>query len=161
MRKTLAALAIALTFQLTIALTVAIGIAAPAPAQPGGEPSGAVALPDGPAQAWLLADLDSGRILASRNPYEAHPPASTIKALLAIVVLDQLPLNAAIMANPAAVDVECSCAGIKAGRPYTVRQLLDVLMLVSGNDAANVLADGIGGYRAAIAKMNAKAAALG
>ncbi|KKW64634.1 D-alanyl-D-alanine carboxypeptidase family protein [Mycolicibacterium elephantis] len=153
MRKLLAALA--------IALSAAVGVAAPAPAQPGVGPSGAVTLPDGPAQAWLLADLDSGRILASRSPYEPHPPASTIKALLAMVVLDHLPLNAVIRASQAAADVECSCAGVKAGRAYTVRQLLDGLMLVSGNDAANTLADGLGGYRVAVARMNAKAAALG
>ncbi|GAT10094.1 D-alanyl-D-alanine carboxypeptidase [Mycolicibacterium novocastrense] len=157
MRSMSAALAIALT----CATTLAIGLAAPAPAQPRGEPSGAVALPDGPAQAWVLADVDSGRILASRNPYEPHAPASTIKALLAMVVLDHLPLNAVIAARPAAADVECSCAGVKAGRAYTVRQLLDGLMLVSGNDAANVLADGLGGYRVAVAKMNAKAQSLG
>ena len=78
-----------------------------------------------------------------------------------MVVLDQLPLNAVIAAGPASTDVECSCAGVKAGRAYTVRQLLDGLMLVSGNDAANTLADGLGGYRAAVAKMNAKALALG
>jgi serine-type D-Ala-D-Ala carboxypeptidase (penicillin-binding protein 5/6) len=120
-----------------------------------------VAIAEGPAQTWVLADLDSGRILASRNPYEPHAPASTIKALLAIVVLDQLPLNAVIVASEANTDVECSCAGVKAGRAYTVRQLLDGLMLVSGNDAANTLADGLGGYRVAVAKMNAKAAAVG
>lgn len=154
MRKLLAALA--------IALSAAVGIAAPVPAQPGVvEPSGAVTLPDGPAQAWLLADLDSGRVLASRNPYEPHAPASTIKALLAMVVLDHLPLNAVVRASQAAADVECSCVGVKAGRAYTVRQLLDGLMLVSGNDAANTLADGLGGYRVTVARMNAKAAALG
>ncbi len=152
MRKLLAALA--------ITLSAAITVAPAAPAEPI-EPSGAVVLPEGPAQAWLLADLDTGRILASRNPYEPHAPASTIKALLAIVVLDQLPLNAVILARPASTQVECSCAGVKAGRAYTVRQLLDGLMLVSGNDAANTLADGLGGYRIAVAKMNAKAAALG
>jgi len=130
-------------------------------AQPAVEPVGAVAVPQGPAQSWVLADIDSGRILASRNPYEPHAPASTIKALLAIVVLDQLPLNAVIAASEAAADVECSCVGVTAGRAYTVRQLLDGLMLVSGNDAANVLADGLGGYDVAVAKMNAKAVALG
>ncbi|MGV0870773.1 D-alanyl-D-alanine carboxypeptidase family protein [Mycolicibacterium sp. XJ879] len=153
MRKLLAALA--------ITLSAAVVMATPAPAQPGVEPSGAVTLPGGPAQAWVLADLDNGRILASRNPYASHPPASTIKALLAMVVLDHLPLNAVIRASQAAADVECSCAGVKAGRLYTVRQLLDGLMLVSGNDAANTLADGLGGYRVAVARMNAKAAALG
>src|ERR1700752_499576 len=125
------------------------------------EPAGAVDIPQGPAQAWLLADLDTGRILASRNPYDAHAPASTIKALLAMVVLDQLPLSAVIVAKPANTDVECSCVGVKEGRPYTVRQLLDGLMLVSGNDAANTLAEGLGGYQAAVARMNAKAVAVG
>ncbi len=78
-----------------------------------------------------------------------------------MVVLDQLPLNAVIVAKPGNTDVECSCAGVKEGRAYTVRQLLDGLMLVSGNDAANTLAEGLGGYQAAVARMNAKAVALG
>jgi D-alanyl-D-alanine carboxypeptidase (penicillin-binding protein 5/6) len=152
-RKLLAALA--------IALTAAAVVAPPAQAQPLAEPSSALNLPDVPAQAWLLADLDSGRILASHNPYEAHAPASTIKPLLAMVVLDQLPLNAVIRASTAAADVECSCVGVTAGRSYSVRQLLDGLLLVSGNDAANTLADGLGGFQVAVAKMNAKAAAIG
>src|SRR5690348_15617337 len=97
---------------LAIALTSATAVASPSAAQPAVEPAGAVALPDGPAKAWLLADLDTGRILASRNPYESHAPASTIKALLAMVVLDQLPLNGVITASQAATDVECSCVGV-------------------------------------------------
>jgi serine-type D-Ala-D-Ala carboxypeptidase (penicillin-binding protein 5/6) len=146
---------------LTITLSAAVTVAPPAPAEPGIEPSGAVAIPEGPAQAWLLADLDTGRILASRNPYESHAPASTIKVLLTIVALDQLNLNSAIIARPANTAVECSCAGIKPGRVYTARQLLDAVMLISGNDAANTLADMLGGFYVAVAKMNAKAYALG
>jgi D-alanyl-D-alanine carboxypeptidase (penicillin-binding protein 5/6) len=57
--------------------------------------------------------------------------------------------------------VECSCAGIEPGRTYSARQLLDAILLMSGNDAANALADMIGGYDTAVAKMNAKAAAIG
>ena len=44
---------------------------------------------------------------------------------------------------------------------YTARQLLDALLMVSGNDAANALADMVGGYRVAVQKMNFKAAQLG
>jgi D-alanyl-D-alanine carboxypeptidase (penicillin-binding protein 5/6) len=146
---------------LTVTLSAALMIAPPVGAEPGIQPMGAVDIPQGPAQAWLLADLDNGRILASRNPSERHAPASTIKALLAMVVLDQLALNTVIVAKPDNTDVECSCVGVKDGRAYTVRQLLDGLMLVSGNDAANTLAEGLGGYQAAVARMNAKAAALG
>lgn len=133
-------------------------LVAPAAAAPSPQPAGAVtAPPDGPAQAWLVADLDTGQILGSRDPYSAHAPASTIKPLLAMVVLDQLPPNAAIRATAASTQVECSCVGLVPGQVYTARQLLDGLLLVSGNDAANLLADMLGGQQAAVQKMNAKA----
>ena len=64
-------------------------------------------------------------------------------------------------ATEADTQVECNCAGVEPGRTYTARQLLEALLLVSGNDAANALADMIGGYDAAVAKMNAKAASIG
>ena len=113
--------------------------------------------PDGPAQAWLVADLDTGQILGGREPYSAHAPASTIKALLAMVVLDQLAPNAAVRATAAHTQVECSCVGLVPGQVYTARQLLDGLLMVSGNDAANLLADMLGGSQVAVQKMNAKA----
>lgn len=123
--------------------------------------SAAAAPPDGPAQAWLVADLNSGSILGGKDPYGQHAPASTIKALLAMVVLDQLPMDAAARATAANTDVECTCVGLVPGQVYTTRQLLDALLMVSGNDAANLLGDMLGGYRAAIARMTAKAASLG
>jgi serine-type D-Ala-D-Ala carboxypeptidase (penicillin-binding protein 5/6) len=152
-RKLLAALAITLCSATAVAPTAA--------AQPGVEPAGAVALPDGPAQAWLLADLDSGAILASHNPYEQHAPASTIKPLLAMVVLDHLRPDNFARANSSHTEVECSCVGLKPGQPYTVRQLLEALLMVSGNDAANMLADMLGGQGVAVPAMNRKAAAVG
>ena len=119
------------------------------------------AIPDGPAQAWLLADLDTGRILASTDPYAQHAPASTIKPLLAMVVLDNLRPDNFARANQSHTEVECSCAGLKPGQPYTTRQLLEALLMVSGNDAANMLADMLGGQRVAVAAMNRKAAGVG
>ncbi|HTQ20734.1 D-alanyl-D-alanine carboxypeptidase family protein [Mycobacterium sp.] len=125
------------------------------------QPVGSVPIPDGPAQTWIVADLDSGQVLAGRDQNIAHPPASTIKVLLSLVVLDELDLNSTVVADVADTDVECNCVGIKPGRTYTARQLLDGLLLVSGNDAANTLAQMLGGQDAAVAKMNSKAAALG
>lgn len=130
-------------------------------AEPGVAPAGAVALPDGPAKAWLLADLDSGRILASQDPFAQHAPASTIKPLLAMVVLDNLRPDNFARANQSHTEVECSCVGLKPGQAYTTRQLLEALLMVSGNDAANMLADMLGGQRVAVAAMNRKAAAVG
>ncbi|MDO2970241.1 D-alanyl-D-alanine carboxypeptidase [Mycobacteroides abscessus subsp. bolletii] len=117
--------------------------------------------PEGPAQAWLLADLDSGQILAARDPYATHAPASTIKVLLALVALDEVPMDATVVADAADAKAECNCVGIKAGQTYTARELLDAALLESGNDAANTLAHLLGGRQATVDKMNAKAAALG
>jgi D-alanyl-D-alanine carboxypeptidase (penicillin-binding protein 5/6) len=133
-----------------------------ASAEPDIQPVGSVPVPDGPAPAWIVADMDTGQVLAGRDMEAAHPPASTIKTLLALTALDELPsLDATVPGTEADTQVECSCAGIKPGRTYTARQLLDAVLLMSGNDAANALADMIGGYDAAVAKMNAKAVAIG
>jgi serine-type D-Ala-D-Ala carboxypeptidase (penicillin-binding protein 5/6) len=152
MRMVLAAVAAALS--LVIASTTAW-------ADAGVQPVGSVPIPDGPAQTWLVADLDSGRVLAARDDNLRHPPASTIKVLLALVALDELNLDSTVIADAADSHVECNCVGIKAGRTYTARQLLDGLLLVSGNDAANTLAHMLGGPDATVAKMDAKAASLG
>ncbi|BBX60086.1 D-alanyl-D-alanine carboxypeptidase DacB precursor [Mycobacterium shottsii] len=125
------------------------------------QPAGSVPIPDGPAQTWIVADLDTGQVLAGRDQNGTHPPASTIKVLLALVALDELDLNSTVVADEADTHVECNCVGVKPGHTYTARQLLDGLLLVSGNDAANTLAQMLGGQDAAVAKMNAKAAALG
>jgi serine-type D-Ala-D-Ala carboxypeptidase (penicillin-binding protein 5/6) len=139
----------------------AVAVAPISSADTGVQPVGSVPIPDGPAQTWLVADLDSGQVLAARDENLRHPPASTIKVLLALVALDELSLDATVVADAADSHVECSCVGVKAGRTYTTRQLLDGLLLVSGNDAANTLAHMLGGIDAAVAKMDAKAGSLG
>jgi D-alanyl-D-alanine carboxypeptidase (penicillin-binding protein 5/6) len=151
MRKLMAAIAALLT----------VGTSPIARADVDVQPAGSLPIPDGPAQTWIVADLDSGQILAARDPDVIHPPASTIKVLLALVALDELSLNSTVVADVADTEVECNCVGIKPFRSYTARQLLDGLLLVSGNDAANTLAQMLGGPDAAVGKMNAKAASLG
>ena len=138
---------------------VLLSVAPVASAEPDIQPVGSVPIPEGPAPAWIVADMDTGQVLAGRDMDVAHPPASTIKTLLALTALDELPsLDATVVGTEADTQVECNCAGIKPGRTYTARQLLDAVLLMSGNDAANALADMIGGYDTAVAKMNAKAA---
>jgi len=147
--------------RVAVAVWSIAAIATPlAAAEPDGQPA-AVSAPAGPAQAWLVADMVSGRILAEKDAYAQHAPASTIKALLAMVVLDQLSPDAAVRATPSSTDVECSCVGLVPGAVYTTRQLLDALLMVSGNDAANLLGEMLGGPQAAVAKMNAKAVQVG
>ena len=138
-----------------------MSVAPPASAQPAAEPAAAQPLPDGPAKAWLVADLDTGRVLASKDPYGTYAPASTIKVLLAMTVLDHLRPDNFARANESHTRVECSCVGLQPGQAYTTAQLVAAILMVSGNDAANTLARMLGGQDAAVAKMNAKAAALG
>lgn len=124
-------------------------------------PVGSVPVPQGPAAAWIVADLDTGQVLAGQNENTRYAPASTIKTLLAQVVLDETPLDATIVATEADTEVICNCAGVAPGHTYTTRQLLEGLLLASGNDAANTLARMLGGEAAAVTKMNAKASQLG
>ncbi|BBZ66611.1 D-alanyl-D-alanine carboxypeptidase [Mycolicibacterium insubricum] len=146
----------------TASLCLLLTAAPPALADPADpQPQASVGVLDGPATAWIVADLDSGEILAGRNENNRSGPASTIKTLLAQVVVDEVPLDATVVADAADTRVECNCAGVAPGQTYTARQLLDGLLLVSGNDAANTLAHLLGGMDATVAKMNAKAAALG
>lgn len=155
-------LAAAVAASLTLFASAAVGDAvAPAFAEPNVQPVGSMPIPEGPAPAWIVADLDTGQILAGREMYIPHPPASTIKTLLALTALDEVTPDSTVVASPADLNVECNCAGIKPGHSYTARQLLDATLLVSGNDAANALADMLGGYDVAVDKMNAKAAAIG
>ncbi|RDH74535.1 D-alanyl-D-alanine carboxypeptidase [Mycolicibacterium moriokaense] len=141
---------------------VALTVVPLADAEPDIQPIGNVAPPEGPAPAWIVADMDTGQVLAERDMNIPHPPASTIKTLLVLTALDEVTdLDASVVGTDADTHVECTCAGIEPGRTYTARQLLDAILLMSGNDAANALADMIGGYDTAVAKMNAKAAAIG
>lgn len=145
----------------TVLAALSIAAAPAATADIDIRPVGSVPAPEGPAEAWIVADMDTGQVLAGRNDNTRYAPASTIKTLLAQVVLEQVPLDATIVADEADTMVECNCAGVAPGKVYTARQLLEGLLLASGNDAANTLARMLGGTDAAVAKMNAKAAQLG
>ncbi|CAN5204382.1 D-alanyl-D-alanine carboxypeptidase family protein [soil metagenome] len=159
MRRLLASVSITLSLALILFL---VAFTPSADAEPvNAQPVGSVPIPDGPATAWIIADMDTGQVLAGRNENNTYAPASTIKTLLAQVILDEVPLDATIVADEADTLVECNCAGVFPGHTYTARQLLEGLLLVSGNDAANTLARMVGGTEAAVAKMNAKAVSVG
>lgn len=125
-------------------------------------PDGAPPLPPGiTATSWVVADLDSGDVLAAKDPHARHRPASTIKLLTALVAAERLDVDKVVEATRADADQEGSSAGVQAGGRYTVIQLLAGLLLVSGNDAAHTLARQLGGVPATLHAMNAKARELG
>lgn len=125
-------------------------------------PSGAPKLPkDIKAHSWILADLSTGTVLAARDPHGRYQPASILKMLTAVTVLPHLPGRKVVTVTPRAANAEGSAVGLLAGAKYTVDQLFDALMLVSGNDAAAALAEANGGVATTVAQMNAKAVQLG
>ncbi len=125
-------------------------------------PDGAPVPPEGiSATSWLVADADSGAVLAAKDPHARNRPASTIKLLTALLAADQLPADRVVVATQADADQEGSRAGIGPGGHYTVRQLLTGLLLVSGNDAAHALAEQLGGATETVTQMNELAARLG
>ena len=113
------------------------------------------------AEAWLVADLDTGEVIAARDPHGRHRPASVIKVLTAMAAINELPLNRLIDGTQDDANTEGTKVGIKPGGRYTVTDLLHGLLMHSGNDAAHALAVALGGPEAGLRKINTLAAKLG
>ncbi len=110
---------------------------------------------------WLIADVTDGVVLAAKDPHGRYRPASTIKLLLAQVALRDLDLDTVVEGTAEDAAQEGDAAGVSPGGRYTVEDLLEGLLLISGNDAAHALARQLGGVGAALTKMNDLAASLG
>ena len=144
----------------------------PVPAKPLGGSAlagcGVVAAPGTPplpndisAEAWLVADLDTGDVIAARDPHGRHRPASVIKVLVAMAAINELNLNKTVAGTPEDAAAEGTKVGVGPGGTYTVNQLLHGLLMHSGNDAAHALAMQLGGMPTAMQKLNGLAAKLG
>jgi D-alanyl-D-alanine carboxypeptidase (penicillin-binding protein 5/6) len=113
------------------------------------------------AEAWLVADLDSGAVLAARDPHGRHRPASIVKVLTAMAAINELNLNKAVPGTAEDARAEGTKVGVDEDGSFTVNQLLHGMLMNSGNDAANALAGQLGGMPAALEKINTLAAKLG
>ncbi|MFD5120910.1 D-alanyl-D-alanine carboxypeptidase family protein [Streptomyces sp. NPDC058385] len=122
--------------------------------------SGAPRLPKLAAKAWLVADHDSGDVLASYAAHRALPPASTLKMLFADTVLPKFgrtSVHKVTAADLAGIPYGSSLVGVQAGTSYTVEQLWQGVFLRSGNDAVHVLASMNGGVGETVRQMQARA----
>ncbi|HEY7046936.1 MAG TPA: hypothetical protein VH373_06920 [Jatrophihabitantaceae bacterium] len=113
------------------------------------------------ATAWVLADLDTGDVIAARDPHGRYQPASILKTLTSITLLPLLPGKRVVTVSQNAANAEGSAVGIVAGGRYTVDNLFDGLLLMSGNDTATALAEAAGGVEHTVALMNQTALRLG
>ena len=121
-------------------------------------PAGAKPLPkDISAHGWVIADLDTGDVLAARNPHGRYPPASTLKWLTALTLLPKLDKRQRVTCTTADVDVDGTRVGLVERGRYTVDLLFQAMLMASGNDAANALARVAGSVPSTVAGMNATA----
>ncbi|MEV8230952.1 D-alanyl-D-alanine carboxypeptidase [Streptomyces sp. NPDC079167] len=126
---------------------------------------GAPVLPkDLTARSWIVADAESGQVLASHNSHWRLPPASTLKMLFADTVLPALqPKSLTHLVTEdelAGVGEGSSLVGVKEDHSYTVHDLWLGVFLRSGNDAVHVLSEMYGGVPATVAAMQRHAEEL-
>ena len=111
--------------------------------------------------AWLVADLDSGAVIAAKDPHGRYRPASTIKVLLALTALRSgIALDKPVTATADDWSAEGDSCGMGPGGKYTMRDMMIGLLMVSGNDCAHVIARDLGGVDATLTKMNELARSL-
>lgn len=124
-------------------------------------PAGWPQPPEVSAEAWVLADVATGQILAEHQGDERRPVASTVKVLTALTVLDRAEVDDTVVVGEE-VEVGGASVGLSPGDEWTVEELLDGLLIRSGNDAAEALAVHVAGdMEAFVEQMAADAAALG
>lgn len=110
------------------------------------------------ASAYLVADLDTGQVLAAKAPHAKLRPASTLKTLTALVLLPRLKKTDPVIGTSTDAGIIGSKVGVYPGLHYTVDQLFQGMFLASGNDAVHALcAHDQGGVPATIQRMNLKA----
>lgn len=123
-------------------------------------PPGALLPPKISAAAFVLADLDTGQIIAAQNPHRRLRPASTQKMLTALTLLPRLEKNDTYVAQYSDVAQDGSSVGLVEGHRYTINQLFLGMLLPSGNDAAHALAMAAGGVPRTRSLMMAEARRL-
>ena len=152
-------------FSVFLLLTVLAGFAAvPAAAD---ETKTPVPDPDIQAKAALLVDWDTETVLYAKNEHTELYPASLTKIMTALLTLEavdqgKLALDQELTATASALDglaADGSTAGIKVGETMTVENYLKCMLIVSANEACDVLAEGVSdSVSAFVAAMNARAA---
>jgi D-alanyl-D-alanine carboxypeptidase (penicillin-binding protein 5/6) len=124
--------------------------------------AGAPPLPSGlTGVSFLVADLDTGDILAAKDAHHPLLPASTLKILTALTLIPRVPKFSTVTPTFDDVNIEGSRVGIIEKHQYPAYQLFRAMLMVSGNDAANAIATAGGGQAVVAQLMNDEARRIG
>ena len=121
------------------------------------EGDGVSAPPETSALSYLVADFETGEVLAAKNPHKKLPPASTLKTLTALTLLSRINIDKRYTGTWREASTIGNKVGIWKNRKYKVKDIWYGLMLGSGNDAGVALANMAGGIKKTNALMLAKA----
>ena len=120
-----------------------------------------------PVRSALLLNMSTGQILYQKSPDTQIPPASLTKVMTSFLVHDAIQAGRLSFGSKVRVPSSAAYAGgstmhLRPGERTTVQNLLEGMLIASGNDAATALAYRVSGNpRAFVGAMNAKASAIG
>lgn len=116
-------------------------------------------------EAAILIEAKTGKILYEKDIHAKKYPASTTKVLTAIIALERCNLDETAIASYEAINSVksgYSTANIQVGECFTLEELIDVMMIHSANEAANIIAEHISGSIEEFSNlMNEKAKEIG
>jgi D-alanyl-D-alanine carboxypeptidase (penicillin-binding protein 5/6) len=125
-------------------------------------PLHAAAVPEITAKSAILLDANTGKVLYTKNDTAQRPVASTQKLLTALIVAESGDLEKSVKIESSDTNCEPTKINVKPGQTYTRVQLLNALLVKSGNDVARTLArDNAGSVSAFADKMTARVRSLG
>ena len=114
------------------------------------------------ADAYIVMEATTGRVLCGQNIHERLAMASTTKIIGAMMVLEQPNLDESFTVDPDAIQVEGSSMGLQEGDSVSLYALACGMLLPSGNDAANAAGVRLyGSIEGFVQAMNQRAQELG
>lgn len=142
-------------FGLVLAATTAFGAA------------GENIIPNSSCESYICLEAETGMIIAEYNADTVRPPASMVKMLMLLMVIEGVEEGAWTMDTPIVTSAKAQSMGgtqvfLKAGEEHTVLRLAMAAAIASANDATMALAEGLwGSEEAYLTAMNARALELG
>ncbi len=124
-------------------------------------------LTPGDYEAAILINARSGEVLFERDAHGQHPPASMVKMMLVLLVMERLEAGTLTLSNPVVTSARASTFGgsqvyLKQGEVFSLGELMQAVMIHSANDASVAVAEFIAGStEACVALMNDRARSLG
>jgi serine-type D-Ala-D-Ala carboxypeptidase (penicillin-binding protein 5/6) len=125
-------------------------------------PASAAPPPRPQAAAWVVFAPGYGGVLAGANLDAERPVASLTKLMTARLAISAGALDRVTTVSANAASIPESVVGLAAGERQRIRDLVEALIVYSGNDAAIAIAEAVAGSEAAfVTRMNAEAARIG